>query len=365
MDIALSVTLGLLFLITGFAAVFLMFHLWGYPFDKATRTSAAPPSLMRLHRILGWVYVLLYIVMMWEMVPRLWNYQVELPPRTVAHMCLGLTVGVVLVIKIAILRWFRHLEEWMPILGVTLLGCTLMLSGLSIPFALREFSLARSAVGGGVYSQENRDRVTQLLPQAEMPEDAPLAELASTAGLRAGRNVLVTKCVICHDLKTILVQPRTPSGWWKTVERMAYKPSFSEPMTDMDLYQSTAYLIAITGDLQRSAKERRALEQKKTEAIANVRQGAKDAATPSEPGEVVELPPFDEAEAEKTYNHLCSLCHDISEIDAAPPKTADDVKNMILRMISENGMEATKTELDLVYLHMVKKFAGGKPALNR
>ncbi len=76
---------------------------------------------------------------------------------------------------------------------------------------------------------------------------------------------------------------------------------------------------------------------------------------------MIELPPFDEAEAEKTYNHLCALCHDLSEVDAAPPKTAEDVKNMILRMISENGMEATKTELDLVYLHMVKKFAGGKP----
>ncbi|MBL8973664.1 MAG: hypothetical protein JNK56_23955, partial [Myxococcales bacterium] len=118
MDIALSVTLGLLFLLTAFAAVFLMFHLWGYPFDKATRTSAAPASLMRLHRVLGWAYAILYVVMMWEMVPRLWHYQVELPARTVVHICLGLTIGVVLLVKISIIRFFRHLEEWMPYLGV-------------------------------------------------------------------------------------------------------------------------------------------------------------------------------------------------------------------------------------------------------
>jgi hypothetical protein len=44
---AITLILGLLFLVTAFASVFLMFHLWGYPFDKATRTSAAPPGLMR------------------------------------------------------------------------------------------------------------------------------------------------------------------------------------------------------------------------------------------------------------------------------------------------------------------------------
>lgn len=363
MDIALSVTLGLLFLITAFAAVFLMFHLWGYPFDKATRTSAAPPSLMRLHRVLGWVYVMLYVVMMSEMVPRLWTYQVELPPRTVIHMSLGLMIGAVLLVKVTIIRWFRHLEEWMPVLGVMLLCFTLLLSGLSIPFALREYILARGAVGGGVYSAESRERLEKLLPQAELPEDAPLAELTTPDGLRAGRDVLVTKCVLCHDLKTILVQPRTPSGWWKTVDRMALKPSFAEPMTDTETYQVTAYLIAISGDLQRSVKERRQQEQKKTEAIADVREEAKEVAvanTTAPQGDAPQLPAFDEAAAKQTYEKVCAQCHDLADVDAKPPESADDVKNLILRMISENGMEASKEELDLVYLHMVKKYAAGK-----
>ena len=363
MDIALSVTLGLLFLITAFAAVFLMFHLWGYPFDKATRTSAAPPSLMRLHRVLGWVYVMLYLVMMSEMVPRLWSYQVELPPRTVVHICLGLMIGVVLLVKVTILRWFRHLEEWMPVLGVMLLCFTLLLSGLSIPFALREYIMARGAVGGGVYSEENRERLAKLLPQAELPADAPIADLASVSALRAGRDVLVTKCVACHDLKTILVLPRTPSGWWKTVDRMALKPTFSDPMTELETYQVTAYLIGISGELQRSAKERRQQEQKKTDAIADVREEAKEVAVANDTaakGDALELPAFDEAEAARTYDKVCAQCHDLADVEAKPPTTPDEVKNLILRMISENGMEATRAELDLVYLHMVKKFAAAR-----
>ena len=355
MHLALSVTLGLLFLVTAFASVFLMFHLWGYPFDKATRTSAAPPALMRLHRVLGWVYLCLYVVMMSEMVPRLWQYQVELPPRTVVHLLLGFLIGVVLVIKISIIRFFRHLEEWMPVLGVILLACTVLLSGLSLPFALREFGLARSAVGGGVYSVENRERVARLLPQAELPEDAPIPELSKAEALQAGRDVLAGKCVVCHDLKTILVQPRTPAGWWKTVERMAIKPSFQAPLTDMELYVVTAYLIAISGDLQRSVKERRKDETQKREALADVKQEAGSAEVAGNSGG---LPAFDEPAALKTYETLCSQCHDLADVEARPPQTADDVKNLILRMIAENGMEASKEDLDLVYLHMVKRFAG-------
>ena len=108
MDVLISAGLGMTFLIVGVAAVFLMYHLWGYPFDKVGKRSAAPPGLMRLHRVLGWVYVIIYIVMMVEMVPRLWSYQVEFPARTVIHLCLGMTIGIILLVKISILRWFRR-----------------------------------------------------------------------------------------------------------------------------------------------------------------------------------------------------------------------------------------------------------------
>ena len=66
--------LGVVFLFVGAGGTFLMFHLWGYPFDHETHKSEAPPLLMRLHRGLGWVYLAIYIYFMWQMVPRLWSY---------------------------------------------------------------------------------------------------------------------------------------------------------------------------------------------------------------------------------------------------------------------------------------------------
>src|ERR1700690_1241518 len=110
--------LGLVFLVDGAAATFLMYHLWGYPYDKETLHSSAPPQLVRLHRLLGYVYVILYVFFLVQMVPRLWNYQIEFPARTVIHITLGMTIGAFLVIKLAVVRWFRHMESrLLPFLG--------------------------------------------------------------------------------------------------------------------------------------------------------------------------------------------------------------------------------------------------------
>lgn len=355
MDVVLSASLGILFLVVGCATVFLMYYLWGFPFDHATRTSAAPKSLMRLHRILGYLFLVIYLVMMSEMVPRMWSYQVEWPARTVAHMLFGMSIGVVLLVKISILRWFRHFEEWMPTLGTLLLVFTVILSGLSMPHAFREMFLASDAAGGDVFSDENRARVARLLPEAGLPPEAPLADLASVEALQAGRLVLLRKCVVCHDLKTILVRPRSPTDWVKTVERMAIKPAFAAPISEMEQWQSSAYLIAISRELQRSARERR---QEGLDKLSS-QQAMADAAPTADTAEPARSAALDEKKAQDTYETACSQCHELSEIDKAPPRTAEEVAALIKRMIDDNDMQAEKAELELIEFHMIKKFASG------
>lgn len=351
MDVVLSASFGILFLVVGCATVFLMYYLWGFPFDHATHTSAAPRSLMRLHRVLGFVFVVIYLVMMREMVPRMWQYQVEWPARTVAHMIFGMSIGVVLLIKLTILRWFRHFEEWMPVLGTLLLVFTLMLSGLSMPHAFREMALASDVAGGDVLSEENRARVAGLLPTAGLPPEAPIAELSSVEALEAGRMVLLRKCVVCHDLKTILVRPRAPTDWVKTVERMALKPAFAEPISEMEQWQSSAYLIAISRELQRSARERRAERVEKQNSQEAMAEAAPTADTTPAPSG-----PIDEKQAQATYESICAQCHELSEVDKAPPRTAEEVAAVIKRMIDDNDLKAEKTELELIEWYMIKKF---------
>ena len=100
MDTLGNAILGITFLLLSAAATFLMYRLWGYPFDHEKRKSSAPPRMMLIHRIIGYAYAAVYIYLMTQMVPRLWTYEVELPARTVAHMLLGMTIGIIIVVKV-------------------------------------------------------------------------------------------------------------------------------------------------------------------------------------------------------------------------------------------------------------------------
>ena len=66
-------------------------------------------------------------------------------------------------------------------------------------------------------------RTRKLLENAGLPAEAPLDQLASKRKLREGQHVLQRKCVVCHDLRTILAKPRIPTDWVRLVNRMAIK----------------------------------------------------------------------------------------------------------------------------------------------
>ncbi len=353
MNTVISALLGILFAVLGTATVFLMFHLWGYPFDKVTRKSEAPKALMLLHRVIGFAFVALYLVMMAQMVPRLWSYQVEFPARTVAHICLGVTIGFLLMVKVSIIRFFRHLEEWMPFLGTGVLLCTYLLLALSVPFAFKERALRAKALGGDVMSPASLARLARILPEAGLPTGVPVATLATPDALREGRNVLLTKCVQCHDLKTILTKPRAPRDWVQTVERMAEKPVYGDGMADYERWVVSAYLIGISPELQQSARKARAQkEQAKENKVAAVTamEGVTDAT-------------FEPAVAKQVFERKCTQCHEVADTEKHPWKDADEVKVVVERMV-DNGLEATPEELDVCrkYVTVTYVKTAAKPA---
>jgi cytochrome c5 len=393
MHISTSALLGVAFLGLAVAATFTMFQFWGYEYDEVNKKSSCPQWKMNIHRGIGFAYVLVYILMMIEMVPRLWEYQVEFPVRTVVHILLGATIGIILIIKISILRFFRHFEEWMPVLGVSLLVCTVLLGVMSMPAFFRERALAEGAVGGGVYSIENRDRVAGLLPNAGFPEGVDLKALSTQPVLEKGRRVLLDKCVACHDLKTVIARPRTPEDWVRTNKRMALKPSLGVTISEHEGHQAAAYLIAITPNLQRSAKSKRADGLDRGESIRAAEEvlvaldagvpEAPDAGAPEvapeppetpttptkakpdkpEPKPAVKKPavkkpvktPFDMAKAKSLYEEECSLCHGLSDVTDAPPGSRKEVNQVLSRMI-ENGLDLEKEDLSLIRGYMVRRF---------
>ena len=289
-----------------------MFYIWKFPFDHERLKSAAPPLAVLIHRLLGYLFVLIYLFIMWNMVPRLWSYQIELPARTVLHLALGILVGVLLILKIAVVRYFKHMEAKLaPALGVGLFVCSFLLIALVLPFSLRETYLESSALGDESMVQSRIDRVRELLPTIGLENKQLIAQLASKKGLITGRRILAAKCVQCHDLRTVLARPRTPQAWQQTISRMANRSTIVNPITEDDQWFVTSYLIAVSPTLQQTLKERRKMETRARESQSSLQSAVKLSE--------IEKSDYDSVVADKLFKRKCAQCHQITQVEQCHP----------------------------------------------
>ena len=336
--------IGIIFLGLAASLTFLMFYVWKFPFDHERYKSAAPPMAVLSHRLMGYLFILIYIYIMWTMVPRLWSYQVELPARTVLHLALGISIGALLILKLVIVRFFKHMEaKLVPALGVGLFLCSFLLIALVLPFSLREAYLESTALGDESMIQSRIKRVRELLPTTGLDDEKLLTDLASKKGLIAGRRILTAKCVQCHDLRTVLVRPRTPQAWQQTVSRMANRSTILNPITEDDQWFVTAYLIAVSPTLQQTLKERRKMEIRAIESQTSM-QSAMNL------GEIEDTD-YEHAAAEKLFKQKCSQCHDHTQVEQAPPATKADVLALVQRMVG-NGLAASEAELGAIIRYL-------------
>ena len=348
MSSVINVFLAIAFVVLAFSATFLMYHLWGYPFNAKEHRSSAPRWAMALHRLMGWIFVAIYVYLMIQMLPRMWTYQIELPARTVFHLVLGYSIGGLLIVKIAIVRFFKHLESTLaPPLGTTLFLLTIVLMGLALPSVWRERVLAAQALGGEGFTEERLQRVRDQLPDIGYdPETIPqtIDEMASRGSLFEGRQLLRSKCVQCHDLRTILARPRTPKNWRDTVERMANRSTVVTSFSEQEKWQITSYLIAITPTLQNSIMER----QKQLSASADSMNAIKKA------NETIGQASgdFDVVAAREVFESKCSQCHSPDLALDKSFESADEVQQTVTRMVS-NGLEASMSEFEQIvrFLH--------------
>ncbi len=345
-----NAVLGVTFWVLALANTLLMFKLWGYPFDHERMVSSAPRPLMLTHRAIGYAFLAIYLYLMSQMVPRMWEYQVELPARTVAHLTMGISIGVILGVKILIVRFFKHLESTMvPFLGIVLLVCTTVLIGLSVPISLREAYISKRLGGGTAFGAQGIERVKTLLPKAGLPADIPLQQVATISGISQGRAVLLRKCVQCHDLRTVLAKPRTPEGWIETVRRMAER-SVLQPISEPEQWYVTAYLVAVSPDLQKSVQRKRHQELGQISAEA-VRKPVVDPK-----GRSVAPQSFDLGSAKGVFESTCNGCHSLANVENSPPESEPEARDLVARMV-DNGLNAERAKLEQIVFYLSKTYA--------
>lgn len=310
--------------------------------DEPTTSISVAGRAVLAHRVFGYVFLVIYIVLIIQMVPRLWSYQIEFPARTVVHISLGMAIGVVLLLKIAVVRFFRRLDPTLvPSLGTFLLVGSVVLIGISVPSAFKE-AWATSRL----FSPHNRERVATLLARTGLNE-AECARLASQQSLRAGQGILRQRCIDCHDLRTVLMKPRTPENWRQTVRRMADRTTMYDPLDESNQLQVTAYLIALSPDLQKSAQQLRQQQDRRDQSAQAV-----EAVTRAESDAIA----YDAAMAGQLFDDKCSQCHETTLVNEFPPDSEREARELVARMVGE-GLEATEGELAQIIQYLTKTFA--------
>lgn len=206
-----STITSIVFLLTGALAVYTMMSRMG-------SSQPVKPELYRtLHRIAGWIFVVLFIAMLSFMLGKLENYWEEPPSRITLHISLALVLFILLWIKVMIPRFFPKL------------GKNLFLIGFSV--YLISFTMVGLTAG---YYIIRRSKRMPYISHAELPERM-LDE-------RFGKELFITKCSTCHMLKDIM-KPRSREAWERVLNDMLI---LAEPRITGDEMAQILYYLSLT-----------------------------------------------------------------------------------------------------------------------
>src|SRR6266478_9446566 len=187
-----SAGLGLLLILIGAAAVWLIF-------DASTRSRnpATRDRILHAHRIAGYLFIALFCFMTWFMLLRVKETSDELPLRAMLHILIAMVLAPLLLVKVVIARYYKTFTAALVPLGLTIftLGFVLIASSAG-PYLLRrltvkEISLQTVNMGGAKIDLQSSEALTQK------------------------------RCSRCHNLDRVVGARKDARGWVATVTTCA------------------------------------------------------------------------------------------------------------------------------------------------
>jgi ferredoxin-NADP reductase len=129
---SLSAALGSLFVLLAGANVWVMLHA-----SSRSQDHAAYTRLIRVHRLGGYAFILVFCVFFFFMALRIKGVPDELPPRLTFHIILALLLIPILLVKVLIARYYRHYSSALLFLGVTIFALSFALVSMNlVPYLL-------------------------------------------------------------------------------------------------------------------------------------------------------------------------------------------------------------------------------------
>lgn len=180
--------LSLLFLLAGgVCLVIMMRKLGGKQFVR-------PGLATRIHRVMGWSFTVLYLILLVVMIGRIERYWEVAPARIAIHVALAVSLFVLLAVKLAIPRLFPALSKHLFVFGVSVYLVGFVLVGITAGYYL-----------------------VQVFRGVPYISSAMLPGRMKDPGF--GLELFITRCSVCHQLRDIMTA-RKPKEWEEIVTRM-------------------------------------------------------------------------------------------------------------------------------------------------
>jgi cytochrome c5 len=185
----LTSALGYLFLIIAAIQVWLMLEVTGRQKPKFN-----PEKLSLLHRLNGYLFVTIYVIMLIIMTRKVIQSNAPLDAKSIIHWVLAISLLPLLFVKILIVRFYPKAFNHVLPMGVSILVIT----------------MALVTITGGYY----------FLKSLTGKYISSIDPSAAYLDIDVGRELVIQKCNKCHDLTRVFTMVKTPESWQETVNRM-------------------------------------------------------------------------------------------------------------------------------------------------
>ena len=202
--------LAALFVFIGGVTVLIMLEMTGRARDNAEKT-----GLIMTHRVLGYLFLSLFVFILFFMIRKVSGFQEELTSRAVIHIVLALALIPLLLIKVLVVRRLPQLSAKLPLLGITIFVFSFGLTGITAGY----YVLHRSNLTYTTLSAHDND----------------------VLDIELGKAVVNRKCSKCHSLERVYRAYKSDDGWAGTVNKMALLDSPN--ITSFDVKQALNYLV--------------------------------------------------------------------------------------------------------------------------
>jgi mono/diheme cytochrome c family protein len=127
---------------------------------------------------------------------------------------------------------------------------------------------------------------------------------------------------------------------------MAARTTLSDPLTNQQQWQVTAYLVALSPQLQRSVRQLREEQERRNEtkqAAAEITAGGEQPSS------------YDREVARQLFETKCSECHETTLVEEDPPDSEAGAQDLVTRMVEE-GLTASEEELSQIVRYLVETY---------